>query len=185
MKPLILASASPQRQILLKEAGIRFIVDPAHIEEDLTLNMPPLELARFWSFKKAEEVAKRHPTKLILGADTIVAIDGQCLGKPRTKKEGLAMLRLLNGKTHRVITGFTLLDSGEKHALTHAVTTFVQFKKNRIKTLREYVQTGEPMGKAGAYAIQGKGAALIARIEGSYSNVLGLPMEEVQRAIRG
>lgn len=159
-------------------------MDPAHIEEDLTLDMPPLELARFWSFKKAEEVAKRHPGHLILGADTIVVIGKQCLGKPRTKKEALAMLRALNGKTHCVITGFTLLDSDRGRALTHAVTTFVHFKKNPIKTLRAYVRTNEPMDKAGAYAIQGKGAMLIERIEGSRSNVVGLPVEEVKEALR-
>lgn len=183
MKPLILASASPQRQSLLKEAGIPFTVDPAHIHEDLTLSMPPLELARFLSFKKAEKVAERHPTKLILGADTLVVADGGCLGKPANNKEALAMLRLLNGKTHQVITGFTLLDAGKSRALTNAVITYVQFKKNRIATLEEYVKTAEPMGKAGAYAIQGKGAALIKRIEGSYSNVVGLPMEALKKEL--
>ncbi len=188
MRPLILASASPQRKKLLKEASIPFTVDTAHIEENLTLTMPPLELARFLSFKKAEEVGKRHAHHLILGADTLVVVDGRCLGKPRTKKEALTMLRALNGKTHQVITGFTLLETDENgtmlRGLTHAVVTFVQFKKNPLKTLKAYVQTNEPMGKAGAYAIQGKGAALIEKIEGSHSNVVGLPMEEVKAALK-
>lgn len=184
MKTFILASASPRRQAILKKAGIEFIVDPSNIEEDIKGDLSPHELVRFLSKKKAQSVAKRHTNSLVLGADTIVVFRGRILGKPKNEGEAHNILMKLNGNAHQVITGFTLINTHDNHTLSHSVETVVVFKKVTSDDIAAYVATGEPLDKAGAYAIQGKGKFFIDHIEGSLTNVIGLPIKDIRDALK-
>jgi len=184
MKQLILASTSPRRRDLLKKAGFNFIVDSSDYEEDISLDMPPHALVQFLSKKKAQAVAKRHTNSIVLGADTLVVFRGKILGKPSSDAEAHNMLMKLNGNTHQVITGFTLIDTYSDRILSRSVETIVVFKQATPKDIAAYVDTGEPRDKAGAYAIQGKGRFFVDHIEGSLTNVIGLPMKEVKEALK-
>jgi septum formation protein len=181
---LILASASPRRQELLKAAGVPLEVIPSNADEKFSAGETPerhvLRLAR----EKAGEVAKTYPDRWILGADTVVIIDSQVLGKPRDAKEAEKMLCLLSGREHRVTTGYCLLHlTGGERKEGH-VTSRVRFKPLSPEEIQWYISTQEPFDKAGAYAIQGKGAFMIKKISGSYTNVVGLPLCEVIEALR-
>lgn len=184
MKKIILASASPRRKELLSRIVDDFEIDPSGIEEDLSLNCSPHELARILATHKAHDVAQRHSEGLILAADTLVTLDGKVFGKPAHSKEALEMLQVLNGNAHQVITGFTWADVETGRAVVHSVVTLVQFKDNSLSTLEAYVKTDESFDKAGAYAIQGEGGKLVERIEGDYNNVVGLPLEAVKEALK-
>ncbi|MBI3249065.1 MAG: septum formation inhibitor Maf [Deltaproteobacteria bacterium] len=184
MKPLILASASPRRQQLLHEAGAAFIVIPSNTAEELQSGESPEEYALRVAREKAQDVAARCPGSWVLGADTIVAVADLVLGKPQDTADGLRMLRLLSGRTHRVITAFALLDGAGQINTHRLVVSQVTFKPLTDDHIHNYLATGEPFDKAGAYAVQGLGAALVERVEGSYTNVVGLPVEEVLAALR-
>lgn len=184
MKPLILASASPRRRQLLHEAGVTFTVIPSHIAEELRPGELPEEYALRVAREKAQDVATQCPGSWVLGADTIVAVDDLVLGKPKDAADGFGMLRLLSGRTHRVITAFALLDGTGQVSDHRLVVSQVTFKPLSDDHIHNYLATGEPFDKAGAYAVQGLGAALVERVEGSYTNVVGLPVEEVLAALR-
>ena len=173
---IILASASPRRKELLSLIGLKFRVDVSDYEEDLGLELKPHELAKYLSLEKARAVAHKYKDAVIIAADTFIVFRGKLLGKPHTEKEAMRMLTMLNGKLHSVITGYTVLDtlSGRKHSA--AIETKVWFRKMTDEELRAYVKTGEPLDKAGAYAIQGIGSLIIKKIEGDYFNVIGLPV---------
>jgi septum formation protein len=177
--PLVLASASPRRRALLEQLGIPLHVDPAHLDENVrageTAERYVLRLAR----EKAEAVQLRHRNATVLAADTSVVLDGAVLGKPATADEALAMLRRLAGHTHQVMTAVAVAGAGER--LVSAAVTFAPADED---TLRWYVATGEPMDKAGAYAVQGIGGFLVERIEGSHSAVVGLPLVETLALLR-
>jgi len=185
---LILASASPRRQELLCNAGIPFGVCPADIDETPHVNELPRECAERLAQEKGLAVFESQPQNFVLGADTIVVVDGDViLGKPRDKEDAVRMLRLLSGRTHSVITGVCLVGpSAEKLELTQGTqnpelkiaseTTLVTMCQLSDNEISEYIATGEPMDKAGAYAIQGIASRWIPRIEGDYSNVVGLPV---------
>jgi septum formation protein len=182
--PLILASASPRRQELLRSAGVPLQVRPSKADESFVPGEKPerhvLRLAR----EKAREVAAQFPERWILAADTVVVIDDRVLGKPNDPKEAGKMLRLLSGREHRVITGYCLLtSSGRKRKESH-LTTRVFFRPLTSAEIRWYLATGEPFDKAGGYAIQGRGAFMVRRIVGSYTNVVGLPLCEVLDALQ-
>jgi len=180
---LILASASPRRRELLQKAGITFAVLPSNTSEAVQLGESPQEYALRVAGEKARDVGRNHSGAWILGADTIVEIDGEILGKPQDEADGGRMLRLLSGRTHRVMTAFVLLgERGQLHT-QQIVTSQVSFKPLSEAQIRDYLATGEPLDKAGAYAVQGLGAALVERVEGSYTNVVGLPMDEVLTAL--
>ena len=180
---LILASASPRRQELLREAGITFEVHPAHLNEDQYPGEPPLEYAHRLSREKAEAVAKHYPGRYVLGADTIVVVDGEVLGKPQDKKDAERMLRILSGRGHEVSTAVSLVTpAGETE--TRSTTTKVFFRELAHHEIQQYVVGGEPMDKAGAYAIQGGASRWTNRIEGEYSNVVGLPLPLVTEMLR-
>ena len=186
---LILASKSPRRQEILKNAGIEFIIDAADIDENIDISEPE-ELVKELSYRKAKAVAKMHEGELVLGADTIVVLNDKILGKPADKEEAFEMLSLLSGRTHKVYTGVTLLilpskeKPGSEIRNTFAECTLVTTYDLEPDFIRSYIDTGEPMDKAGAYGIQEKGALLIKRIEGSYHNVVGLPVAEVFRRLK-
>lgn len=176
MKKIILASASPRRKEILELAGLKFEIRVSDYEEDLTLNKEPRALARFLSRKKAEEVAHRYKDAIIIAADTFIVYKGELLGKPHTPKEASRMLSMLNGKSHSVITGFTVVDTASGKEASRSVETKVYFRKLSQQEIKAYVDTGEPLDKAGAYAIQGLGAVFVEKIEGDYMNVVGLPL---------
>ena len=181
---LILASASPRRQELLRLAGISVEVIPSHADERFRSGEKPerhvIRLAR----EKAHEVAGRNPNRCVLGADTVVVVDGKVLGKPEDPKEAEEMLRFLSDREHRVITGYCLLNSTLENRKEGFVTTRVRFKPLSSEEIRWYIATEEPFDKAGAYAIQGRGAFMIREIFGSYTNVVGLPLCEVIEALK-
>ena len=181
---LILASQSPRRRDLLEEAGVPFDVLPADIEEVTAPGLSPADNVTALAAAKARRVAEDRPGRFVLGADTIVVLDNEILGKPRDREDARAMLSRLAGNTHHVITGFAIV-TPEGRVLTEAVTSSVTMKPVTAATIETYLDTGEPMDKAGAYAIQGQGNALIAGYEGSYHNIVGLPVEEVLTQLRG
>ena len=175
-KSIILASASLRRQQLLTQIGLEFSVEPSCLDEDLNYEMDFGYLAADMAFQKAMTVAKKHDKGLILGADTIVVLDNDVLGKPTTLREAKEMLHLLSGRWHRVFTGLSLVDAATKHYINEFEESRVKFKDLDSLEIQNYIKTGEPMDKAGAYAIQGKGALLVEKIEGDYYNIVGLPL---------
>jgi septum formation protein len=189
---LVLASASPRRQELLRAAGIPFTVQPADVDETPLAGEPARECSERLAREKALAVWRMRPQDLVLGADTIVVVDEVILSKPVNAGDAARMLRLLSGRVHRVITGVCLVgapaDSAasakEKEARTASETTLVTMIEMTDHEIREYVETGEPMDKAGAYAIQGVASRWIPHIEGDYSNVVGLPVALVYRMLR-
>jgi septum formation protein len=183
----VLASASPRRRELLASAGVRFEVMPSHLPELSRPGETPAQLAHRLASEKAGAVARGlgpQPRRWVLGADTIVVIDGEVLGKPDDAGHALELLRRLAGRRHRVVTGVALVASDtleERHAV---VESFVRMRAAGDGELRAYVATGESLDKAGAYAAQGVGRRLIEKIEGSKSNVIGLPIEETLAMLR-
>jgi len=180
--PLILASASPRRAELLRNAGIAFSVDPAHVPEQPLENEPPQDYAKRLAREKARAVLARHPKDAVLGADTIVVIGGRVLEKPLDTDDAARMLRALSGRTHEVITGVCLAAAGFER--TQAESTRVTFAELSDQEIAGYVATGEPMDKAGAYAIQVIASRWAVRIEGCYFNVVGLPVPLVYGMLR-
>lgn len=180
---LILASSSPRRQELLREAGILFEVHPAHVPEERIAGESPLQYACRLALEKAQAVAGSFPRRYVLGADTIVIVDDEVLEKPRDEQDAARMLRLLSGKGHQVVTAVSLVRP-EGHSETRTSTTQVYFREVAEEEIRLYIASGEPMDKAGAYAIQGGAAQWIQRIEGDYSNVVGLPLSLVKEMLR-
>lgn len=172
--PLILASASPRRRELLAQVGLEFTI----ITADIVETPLPGEVHTVYTLRLAEAKARAvlalHPDAIVIGADTTVAVDAQLLGKPQDAADAALMLRLLSGRVHQVTTAVAVLS--REQTLTAAETTDVFFSPMREDEIAAYVATGEPMDKAGAYAIQGRAAQWIPRIEGDYSNVVGLPL---------
>lgn len=177
--PLVLASASPRREELLRLLGLEFTIIPAGIDESNNGGNEPVAHVLSLAQAKARKVAESYEDHLILGADTIVVIDGQILGKPNNRMEAREMLAKLSGRTHEVFTGFTVCFFREKFEYSEAVRTEVRFHDLTELEIRWYTESDEPYDKAGAYAVQGKGAIFIKEIHGSYTNVMGLPLGEV------
>jgi len=172
---LVLASASPRRSELLKRAGLDFEVRPADVDESPLRDESPAAYVSRVAQAKATAIALEAPHDLVLAADTTVVLEGRILGKPASVDEALSTLRALSGRTHQVLTAVALAGARSGHLVE---TTQVTMREASEAELAWYVSTGEPMDKAGAYAIQGIGAQLVARIEGSHSNVIGLPLAE-------
>ena len=177
--PLILASSSPRRQRFLQELGLDFTVRPADVEEQHRPGEEPETFVLRLAADKARAVADRNPQACILAADTIVVLEQAILGKPRDAAHAEAMLAGLSGRWHEVWTGYCLCRSRDGVSVQRAVRTRVLFRPLTAALCRAYVLTGEPLDKAGAYGLQGRGAFLVERIDGSHSNVIGLPMAEV------
>lgn len=179
----ILASGSPRRKRLLEGAGLAFDVveAPPDVEENIPPGLEAGDEAMRRALAKAGYVARLNPDAFVLGADTVVVLDGEILGKPSSADDASRMLGLLSGRTHEVITAFTLL--GAESREEEAVTTKVSFRELDEEIIERYAESGEPMDKAGAYAIQGMGGSLVDRVEGSYTNVVGLPVAEVLKVL--
>jgi septum formation protein len=182
--PFILASASPRRKELFRSVGLKLKIIPAHVDETYINGESPRTHVQRLSRDKAMVIAQRHPKALVLGADTIVVIDGLILGKPKNKKEAREMLERLSGRKHTVFTGFTIASAGAGISKTKVVQSAVHFKKISPEEMDWYVGCDEPYDKAGGYAVQGKGAYFIKAIRGSYTNVIGLPLCEVLEELK-
>jgi septum formation protein len=184
---LVLASASPRRRELLTQAGYTFVVHPAHIPEDQLPNEDPVAYVTRLAREKAQAVSAEFSSKApaplqVLGADTTVTLDEHILGKPEDSADAARMLRLLSGRTHRVITGIAVVTATSTEAAAESTeVTFTTLSDEEIAT---YIATGEPIDKAGAYAIQGLAARWIPRIEGCYFNVVGLPIARVSSLLK-
>ena len=182
MKKIVLASGSPRRKELLEQIGVRFEIQKAEGEERIT-SLVPEEVVRELSMQKAEEVALKCDGDLIIGADTVVAVKGQILGKPKDRADALRMLRLLQGTEHQVITGVTVILKETGKTVSFAEVTKVHMYPMTEEQMERYIDTGEPMDKAGAYGIQGKFAAYVSSIEGDYNNVVGLPIGRLYQEV--
>ena len=182
---LILASASPRRRELLAQAGFTFEVRPAHVNEDVRAGEDAIAYVVRLAREKAEVVFEemRDADAVVLGADTTVTVDGEILAKPEDAADAARMLRMLSGRTHRVITGVAVVTA--KGAEVAAEITGVRFATLNDAEIAAYVATGEPMDKAGAYAIQGRAGKWIPRVEGCYFNVVGLPLALVTTMLEG
>jgi septum formation protein len=181
LQPLVLASGSPRRRRMLAELGLDFTLAVADIAEVAQPGESPADFARRLAGEKAAAVALRHPASWVLAADTVVARSGRILGKPADSEDAAAMLAALSGHWHTVWTGFALRRG--RDVLAEVVATEVRFAELSDPLIRAYVATGEPLDKAGAYGIQGRGGLLVREIRGSYSNVVGLPLAEVIAAL--
>ncbi len=179
---IILASQSPRRKEILTELGISFTVVPSHYEEDNARHIPPETLVKLQAEGKARDVYKKTGG-IVLGADTVVVLDGEVLGKPKNQEDAAHMLEALSGRTHHVLTGVAVIKEGTMYSAV--CTTAVHFRPISKEEIQDYIATGEPMDKAGAYAIQGIGQKFVEHIEGSYSNVVGLPKALTLELLQG
>lgn len=177
---VILASGSPRRSELLRQLGVQFEVIPSSAAESESEHLSPGELCSLNAYRKARTVSKHHPDALVIGMDTVVALGPQVLGKPRTMDEAFQMMRTLQGQTHSVMTGVCLI-----HLRSHKQKIFVEqsvvtFRSLNEEQIRHYYQNVNPLDKAGAYAIQENGDQIVSQVKGSFTNVVGLPMERLQ-----
>jgi septum formation protein len=174
---IILASKSPRREQLLKEAGIEFIICPSDVDEEIDLNMSPKAIVMELAKQKAQAVFLKYPNDTIVGADTIVVLENQILGKPMDQEDAYRMLKILSGKTHQVFTGVTIIAKEKTESfISESLVTMKPFSHENIK---KYVESLEPMDKAGAYAIQGLGSQLVEKYEGDFYTIMGLPIFEL------
>lgn len=185
---LVLASGSPRRRELLRKIGVTFEVIPAEIDESVSPGLAAVEAVRMLARRKAETVAQQYRKHMILAADTAVVVDRgsgeQMLGKPEDDDDAVRMLKMLRGRTHKVHSAFALCCADRDLLVDETVSTEVTLCEISDEEIRAYVATGEPRDKAGAYAIQGIASMFVARINGSYSNVVGLPLVEVVAALK-
>lgn len=184
MKKIILASSSPRRKEILERFGISPIVMKPNIEEKIIKEDKPIQIVMGLSFEKAYSISKQvGEGNVIIASDTIVVFEDKILGKPKDKKDAFRILKTLNGKKHSVITGVAIIESGTNVKVIDYEETLVEFKTSSDKKIKRYIETLEPMDKAGAYGIQGLGQLLVKRIEGSYLNVVGFPIEKVEEIL--
>ena len=173
---IILASASPRRAELLKQIGLDFQVCPSGLSETVATPTSPAEVVEELALKKAQTVGRRFNRGLIIGADTVVAINRKIIGKPESNRHAIEILSQLNGNHHEVVTGVSLLDLEKERQIVWSERTLVHFRKLRESEILEYVSSHDVSDKAGAYGIQEKAAAFVSRVEGCYFNVVGLPL---------
>lgn len=184
MRHIVLASSSPKRKELLEQIGLPFRVDPSGEPEDLSGALAPAELTKKLSLHKALAVGRRHNDAIVIGADSVAFLDGQAIGKPGSPHQARKLLSSANGRTHSLVTGFTILDTRDGRSVSEAIESRVHMRHLMPAELDAYVASGEPLDKAGGYDIQGLGALIVDRIEGDYSNVLGLPLATLGRRLK-
>ncbi|MDE2825486.1 MAG: Maf family protein [Gemmatimonadota bacterium] len=187
MKQIVLASSSPRRSSLLRQIGINFEIVPPDVDESrYSFEGDPSGTAERLALAKAKSAAGRIDARgrLVLGADTVVLFEGQVIGKPKDAEDACAMLRKLAGRSHRVLTGFALLDPGTNRAVTAHEWTAVSMRELTDAEIRAYVDTGEPLDKAGSYGAHALGAGLITRVEGCFYNVIGLPLARLLMTLK-
>jgi septum formation protein len=180
-RKIILASGSPQRKKLLKIIGLDFEVEKSSYQENVTEKLPANKLAQKLAFGKAQDIAQRHKNAIVIGADSFVILGKEFLGKPHTSQKAREMLKKISGKKHQLITGIAIIDTKKNKIFTDYEITEVWVKKLTDQEIEEYVKTKEPLDKAGGYAIQKLGCILIEKINGGYTNVVGLPINMVYK----
>ncbi len=183
-RKIILASTSPRRIEILKQSNLRFNIVAPSYEEDMTLSLDPFELAKELSLGKSLAVARENPDAIVIGADTFIAYNGKLLGKPHTKERATEMLEMLSGSTHSVLTGFAVVCLEENKTIQVVEEAEIVFRTITSLEIEEYVSTGEPLDRAGAYAIQGGAAKFVESTKGDYFGILGLPLEKLVQVLR-
>jgi septum formation protein len=184
LPPLILASASPRRAELFRLLKLKFRIIPSAATEVLDEQLSPFEVCQLNARRKARAVAKKNPDSLVLGADTLVFLDGEIMGKPAKPADAERMLTRLQGRTHQVVTGISLIHLRAHRERIFAVSTDVMFYPLDAGQIRDYLAKVNPLDKAGAYAIQEHGDLIVSEISGSYSNVVGLPVEQLRSELK-
>jgi len=178
-RKIILASKSEQRKKLLEIIGLDFEIEESNYAKDMTEKMPAHKLAQKLALGKARDVAKKHKDAIIIGADTFIVLGKEFLGKPRAPQKAKEMLKKISGKKHKLITGIAIIDTKKNRVFTDYEITEIWFKKLNKKEIEEYIKTGEPLDKAGGYAIQKLGCLFIKKINGNYTNAVGLPINKI------
>src|SRR3989338_3517264 len=184
MKQIILASASPRRKDLMKRLFKKFIVCKSSYNEDNSLPLSPIKLTQYHALEKGKDVAKHFKSGIVISADTIVAYNNKVLGKPSSKENAMEMLKLISGKEHEVITAFAVIDINKKRIIRDYEVTKVKMKLLTDKEINDYINYEKPFDHAGAYAIQGKAAVFVEKIEGDYFNVVGLPLFKLNNILK-
>jgi septum formation protein len=180
-KEIILASTSPRRKELLKQIGLNFKIIPSNYEEDISLKMSHTKLAKTLAYGKASDVSRRVKNGIIIGVDTFLVLGKKRIGKPKDEKNARKMLKLLSGKRMKVYSGVAIIDKYKKREIVDCEITEVKLKKLTDKEIASYVKTKEPLDKAGAFAIQGIGGIFIEEIKGCYTNVIGIPLNNLYK----
>ena len=183
-RKVVLASASPSRKMLLEQAGVDFEVVVSGVDETVPPEFTPAQTVETLAQRKGEAVLALRPEMPIIAADSVVSIDGLILGKPADESEAHAMLRALSGRAHEVFTGVCLRDAATGREMVEEVKTAVRFRELTDEEIWDYIRTGEPMDKAGAYGIQGGAGAFVEGLDGSFENVMGFPVDDVERMLR-
>ena len=181
MKKIILASTSPRRHNLLQQIGLKFEIVPSKYEEDMTLKLPPHELAMVLARGKAFEVAERKKSGIIIGVDTFVVLNKEVIGKPHNKVNAKKMLEKISNKILDVYSGVAIIDAKTKKEIIDYEITKVKIRKISSLEIKKYIDTKEPLDKAGAFGMQGLGAIFVAKVDGCYSNVVGLPLHNLEK----
>jgi len=179
MRKIILASRSPHRKKLLTQIGLKFIVQESEYEEDMDHLSDPYKLAKFLALGKARDVARHHKDSIVIGADTFITFNNKFIGKPKTREEAKEMLSDFSGKTHKIISGYALIDTSNNNLISDFGEALVKFKILTEEEIDDYIATDEPMDKAGAYGLMGMGAVLIDRTDGDFYSVIGLPLNKI------
>lgn len=183
MRNLILASTSPTRKELMNRLGIPFGIEASSYEEDMTIKLEPQALAKQLSYGKAAAVACKYADAVVIGADTFAVHKGKLLGKPKDAEDAKRILKGLSGKTHDVITGFTIIDTKSGKKVSKAIVTKVRFRRLSESEIDGYIKTGEPMNKAAAYGMLGAAASFVEYIEGDWANIVGLPLAHLVKEL--
>ncbi len=181
MKKIILASTSPRRHALLNQIGLKFKIVPSKYEEDMTLKLPPHELAMVLARGKAADVAKRRRSGIVIGVDTFVVFDKEVIGKPHNKVNAKKTLEKISNKVLKVYSGVAIIDAKTKKEILDYEISKVKIRKISSSEIKKYIDTKEPLDKAGAFGMQGLGAIFVAKIDGCYSNVIGLPLHNLAK----
>lgn len=183
-RKIILASGSPRRQELLKIFGIPFEVEVSSYKEDMTIKMDPLSLVQFLALKKAEAVASKHGDAIVIAADTFVVFENKFLGKPEDRSDAARMLKMLSGNENDIVTGYAVVDTMNKKVINGYSKATVKIRELADEEIEAYIDSGEPMDKAGAFAVQGLGSVLIERMDGDFYSILGLPLFKLYFALK-
>ena len=184
MKKIILASSSPRRKEILLKTGLSFEIQESNYEEDMSLPMSPEDLSEYLSLGKAKSVADKNSDAIVIAADTFIVYEDKCLGKPKTKLLAREMLNMLNGKENNIITGVTIIDTTNNHIVSFHEITKVFMKQMSSETIEAYIDTGEPLERAGGYSLQEKGAILVEKIDGDFFNAMGLPLNRLAEELK-
>jgi len=183
-RKIVLASKSFRRKELFKQVGIEFDIRESDFEEDMTLKKKPVELAKFLALEKAKDVAKHYEDAIVIGADTFVVSGRELIGKPKDEEDAERILKKLSGKWHKIVTGFAIIDTKNNIVVNDFGEAKVKFRKLGIEEIRNYIATGEPMDKAGAYGLQNKAAVFAEKISGDFYSIVGLPLCKICEALQ-